>query len=215
MPTTSAPPALTASRNTVLDLIKRGGPQSAKSLAESLGVTPMAVRLHLYELAEEGLVEETAKPQGRGRPTKIWSLTDAAARAFPDAHQGLALEMIDSIREMFGNEGLEKVIDRHSESQLTIYKEAMSGLKAPAARVKRLAELRSREGYMAHAAEDGADWLLIENHCPICSAAKACTQLCANELDVFQEALGSNLAVTREEHLLAGARRCVYRVRLK
>lgn len=214
MPATSAPPALTASRNTVLDLIKRGGPQSAKALAESLGVTPMAVRLHLYELAEEGLVEETSKPQGRGRPTKIWSLTDAAARAFPDAHQGLALEMIDSIREMFGNEGLEKVIDRHSESQLTLYKAAMSGLTAPAARVKRLAELRSREGYMANAAEDGDDWLLIENHCPICSAAKACTQLCANELDVFQEALGSDLKVTREEHLLAGARRCVYRVSL-
>jgi predicted ArsR family transcriptional regulator len=100
----------------------------------------MAVRLHLYELAEESLVEETAKPKGRGRPTKIWSLTPAAA-------------------------------------------------------------------------EDGDDWLLIENHCPICSAATACQRLCANELDVFQQALGPDTEVTRESHLLAGARRCVYRIR--
>ena len=175
MTATSSSPALTATRTTVLDLLKRGGPQSAGALAEQLGVTAMAVRLHLYDLAEEGLLEETSKPQGRGRPTKIWSLTEAAVRAFPDAHQGLALEMIGSIREMFGEEGLAKVIDRHSDSQLAAYREELSGLDSIGARVRRLTELRTAEGYMAVAAQDGDDWLLIENHCPICSAAKACT----------------------------------------
>ena len=212
MTATPSSPALTATRTTVLDLLKRGGPQSAGALAEQLGVTAMAVRLHLYDLAEEGLLEETSKPQGRGRPTKIWSLTEAAARAFPDAHQGLALEMIGSIREMFGEEGLAKVIDRHSDSQLTAYREQLSGLDSIGARVRRLTELRTAEGYMAAAAQDGDDWLLIENHCPICSAAKACTRLCANELDVFRKALGPDTSVTREDHLLAGARRCVYRI---
>lgn len=203
---------MTATRNTVLDLLKRGGPQSASALAESLGVTAMAVRLHLYELAEEGLIEQTAKPQGRGRPTKIWSLTEAAARIFPDAHQGLALEMITSIREMFGEEGLARVIDKHSESQLAAYREHLSGLSDLGARVKRLTELRSAEGYMAAAAQDGDDWLLIENHCPICSAAKACQRLCANELQVFQDALGADVNIIREDHILAGARRCAYRI---
>ena len=212
MTATSSSPALTATRTTVLDLLKRGGPQSAGALAEQLGVTAMAVRLHLYDLAEEGLLEETSKPKGRGRPTKIWSLTEAAARAFPDAHQGLALEMIGSIREMFGEEGLAKVIDRHSDSQLTAYREDLSGLDSIGARVRRLTELRTAEGYMAVTAQDGDDWLLIENHCPICSAAKACTRLCANELDVFRKALGPDTSVTREDHLLAGARRCVYRI---
>ena len=212
MSTPTSTPALTATRNTVLDLLKRGGPQSAASLAESLGVTAMAVRLHLYDLAEEGLIEETSKPQGRGRPTKIWSLTDKAARIFPDAHQGLALEMIESIREMFGEEGLAKVIDRHSETQLAAYSSELSSLTNPGERVRRLAELRTQEGYMAAAAEDGDDWLLIENHCPICSAATACTRLCKNELEVFQTALGKDVTVSREDHLLAGARRCLYRV---
>lgn len=199
-------------RNTVLDLLKRGGPQSAGALAETLGVTAMAVRLHLYELAEEGLIEESSKPKGRGRPTKIWSLTQAASRVFPDAHQGLALEMIESIREMFGEDGLAKVIDRHSDSQLAAYRAHLSGLNGVGDRVRRLTELRSAEGYMAAAAEDEGDWLLIENHCPICSAATACTRLCANELDVFRKALGDDVTVTREDHLLAGARRCVYRI---
>lgn len=208
-----APPAPTETRNTVLDLLKRNGPQSAAMLADSLGVTPMAVRLHLYELAGEGLVEETSRPKGRGRPTKIWSLTDAAARIFPDAHQGLALEMIGTIREMFGEEGLARVIDRHSDTQLTAYRKALAGIGTVGARVRKLAELRSQEGYMAAAAEDGGDWLLIENHCPICSAATECQRLCTNELDVFRQALGPGADVTREDHLLSGARRCVYRIR--
>ena len=66
---------------------------------------------------------------------------------------------------------------------------------------------------MAAAAEDGDDFLLIENHCPICSAAKACTRLCKNELQVFQNALGPDTKVTREDHILSGARRCVYRIK--
>ena len=53
---------------------------------------------------------------------------------------------------------------------------------------------------------------LIENHCPVCSAARACTGLCANELQVFQDVLGDEVRVAREEHILQGARRCVYRV---
>ena len=93
------------------------------------------------------------------------------------------------------------------------YGKALAKDRTLAARVKHLAKLREAEGYMALAQKDGRDWLLIENHCPICSAAKACTGLCANELEVFQDVLGEDVEVSREEHILADARRCVYRVK--
>ena len=54
--------------------------------------------------------------------------------------------------------------------------------------------------------------LLVENHCPICAAAKACQQFCRSELRVFQEALGDDVTVERVDHILAGARRCAYLV---
>ena len=79
-------------------------------------------------------------------------------------------------------------------------------------RVRRLAELREREGYMARAERDGRDWLLIEDHCPICAAASACQGFCRSELMLFQDVLGPDVQVTREQHLLAGGRRCTYRV---
>jgi predicted ArsR family transcriptional regulator len=59
---------------------------------------------------------------------------------------------------------------------------------------------------------DGTLWL-IENHCPICIAARACQNLCRSELAIFQSVLGADAVVERTEHLLAGARRCAYRIR--
>ena len=201
-----------ATRTGVLDLLKRGGPADAGALAETLGVTPMAVRLHLYELEKEGLVAAHSEPRGRGRPLKIWALTETSARVFPDAHQGLAVQLIKSVESLFGEAGLNKVIADHGAIQRANYLVRLEGAKTLGERVKRLAKARADEGYMAEAKRDGAAWLLVENHCPVCSAAKICTRLCTNELAVFQQVLGKDVAVTREEHILSGARRCAYRI---
>ena len=56
--------------------------------------------------------------------------------------------------------------------------------------------------------EGEGDYLLLENHCPVCSAARACQGLCASELELFQRVLGPGVTVVREDHILAGARRC-------
>ena len=62
------------------------------------------------------------------------------------------------------------------------------------------------------AVADGEDMLLIEHHCPICNAATECQSLCRSELDVFRAALGDDAQVVREQHLLSGDTRCVYRI---
>lgn len=204
-----------ATRAAILDMLKREGALCASQIGPALGLTPMAARLQLYALEEEGLVVSRAEAQGRGRPLKRWSLTQASAKVFPDAHQALAVEMINAVEDLFGPEGLKKFIKRHGDMQRAAYGEKVIAAKTLSERVKRLADARSAEGYMAEAKRDGRDWLLIENHCPICSAARACTGLCANELQVFSDVLGPDISVTREEHILAGARRCAYRVMAK
>jgi predicted ArsR family transcriptional regulator len=66
---------------------------------------------------------------------------------------------------------------------------------------------------MAEVKKDGAGaWLLLEHHCPICSAAHACSSLCREELKLFQRVLGDEVRVERISHILAGEGRCAYRV---
>ncbi|MDQ7018283.1 MAG: transcriptional regulator [Robiginitomaculum sp.] len=199
-------------RRAIMDVLKLQGAQPAAALAKRFGVTAMAVRQHLYALQEEGMVAAQSQPSGRGRPTKLWALTAKAEGLFPDAHQELAVDLLSHMRAQFGEAGLAGIIDRHSTAQRHSYEAALAGHKTLEARVNALARLRNDEGYMAAVKRDGKDWLLIENHCPICAAARSCTRLCANELDVFTQVLGPTAKVVREEHILAGARRCAYRV---
>ena len=109
--------------------------------------------------------------------------------------------------------GTPVMLEVRSREQTETYRDAMKDRTDLGGRLERLAALRTDEGYMAtvRRGADGA-WLLIENHCPICSAAKACSGLCRAELAVFRAVLGEDVFVERTDHILAGARRCAYRV---
>ncbi|MGH6948087.1 MAG: helix-turn-helix transcriptional regulator [Kiloniellales bacterium] len=199
-------------RCAIRDLLKRVGPQSANALAARLDLTAMAVRQQLYELAAKKLVDNEARGGGVGRPAKLWRLTADADRFFPDGHAELTADLLSAMGEAFGARGLEKLLKARERRQVASYR-ARLGKGALKRRLEALAALRSAEGYMA-AVEKGADgsWLLVENHCPICAAARLCSGLCSGELAVFRAALGPGVAVERIDHILAGARRCAYRV---
>ena len=203
--------AETRSREAILDMLKRRGPLTATEIAETLSLTAMAVRQHLYALQAEALVAYSAQPRPIGRPAKLWRLTEASDRFFPDAHAELTVDLIAAAREAFGAEGMDRLLAIRTRDQIAAYGRRIGGRRALAERLEALAAIRSEEGYMAEVqkAEDGA-FLLIENHCPICHAAAACTGLCAAELSVFQAVLGEDVEVRRSDHILAGARRCAY-----
>ena len=207
----TARPATT--RRALLDLLKRDGAQDAGSLARRLGVSAMAVRQHLYDFQAEGLVEAKAVARGRGRPAKLWHLTDAAARLFPDAHAELPVELLATLRETLGQAELDRLLVARSERQAQSYVRRVPAGLPLAERLAALAALRSGEGYMATIQAEGEGFLLLENHCPICIAARACSGLCATELAVVRAVLGPDAEIERVEHILAGARRCAYRIR--
>lgn len=203
-------------RRAVLERLKQDGPQPAAQLARQLGVSAMAVRQHLYELAEQKLVTYEEQPQPLGRPAKLWRLTPEADRFFPEAHAELAVGLIEAVSEAFGRAGLDRLVATRAAHQTSAYKKQIPAGSSLRRRLARLAEIRTREGYMAEVqTDDDGALLLVENHCPICAAATACTGLCDAELQVFRQVLGRDVEVARAEHIVSGARRCAYRVTRK
>ncbi|WP_293905939.1 metalloregulator ArsR/SmtB family transcription factor [Phenylobacterium sp.] len=199
----------------ILFQLKTRGPAETLALAAVLGVSRQATLQHLERLVADGLVAHTDERRGVGRPRRTWSLTDMAQVRFPDTHAQLTLEMLDAVRAEFGEDGVERLVARREQATVRAYTTALAGAKRLEARVARLAELRTTEGYMADWTPDpGGGFLLVENHCPICAAAAACQGFCRAELQVFREALGPDVSVERTDHILAGARRCAYRIRL-
>lgn len=202
-------------RERVLFLLKRDGPQATARVAQQLGVTAMAVRQHLAVLQAEGLVEFSDEARKVGRPARVWRLTPKAYGRFPDHHGDLAVEMLQQVQSAFGAEGLQRLTEGWTRQQLAAYRAQMPTAGLPLdQRVAALVRIRCAQGFMAEA-RTGQDGVieLVENHCAIAKAAHCCAQLCGGELWLFRELLGEGVRIERVEHLLAGDRRCTYRIR--
>lgn len=199
----------------ILFRLKSKGPASTAILAQELDMTAEAGRLQIQKLLAAGLIEgQTESSNSAGRPKQLWRLTSAGYSRFPDSHAQLAVQLIASVNTLFGAQGMEQLIQQRETTMRAAYLEACNPLPGIEQKLIRLAELRENEGYMARVETDGEDWLLIEDHCPICAAATSCQAFCRSELQLFQTVLGNAVSVEREEYLLSMGRRCVYRIRL-
>lgn len=195
-----------------LCILKKKGAQCVKALADEMAITVEGARFHLMKLAKDGLVKSESIAEGRGRPKKMWSLKKEGHERFPDAHAELTVNLIKRMRESLGEEAVEQVIGQHEQATRSRYSDEIEDADSLEARVAKLAEIRTREGYMAEYKKENGEFLFIENHCPICSAAKICQRFCRAELNVFQSVLGNDVQVERTEHIIAGARRCAYKI---
>ncbi|QUM90227.1 transcriptional regulator [Moritella sp. 36] len=202
----------------ILSLLKVEGALTAKVLASELGLTTMGVRQHLQALEDGGDISFEDKKAVRGRPTRYWSLTTQSNSHFSDRHEELSVQLIDSVKVIFGDEGLEQLIAHREQMSLALYSDRLASKPDLLGKLEALAELRSEEGYMATVVVDSdiddknTVYWLMENHCPICAAASRCLNFCRSELNLFQTLLVGIATVEREEHIVEGARRCAYKV---
>ena len=189
---------------------------TAKQLSECLKMTTMGVRQHLQLLEETLDLNFYDQKAARGRPTRFWQLTEKANSHFEDRHEELTVQLLISVREVFGEQGVDKLIRQREDTIQSNYQQLMSGKTTIEQRLTKLVEVRSVEGYMASfeklTGQEKNTWLFVENHCPICAAATACVNFCRSELTIFQSLFLDLATISREKHIIAGARRCTYKV---
>ncbi len=157
------------------------------------------------------MVEAHSECRGVGRPVQRWHLTALGNKRFPDCHAELTVKILTTIRRELGEDAIGKIITARENEARRDYFDKLQGAETLEERIIRLVAIRTEEGYMAQwEKEPEGSWLIIENHCPICSAARMCQGFCRAELELFQTVL--NASVERVEYLLTDSRRCVYRV---
>ncbi|MFI6478084.1 helix-turn-helix transcriptional regulator [Nonomuraea sp. NPDC050663] len=182
-------------RARVARLILEHGPITAAALGERLGLTPAAVRRHLDALEAEGMIEpRTMRPRGqrgRGRPAKLFAITDAGRSAFEHAYDDLAGSALRFLAERLGEEAVSDFARSQVKGLVERLEPVMSAVPADR-RVQMLAEALSAEGYAASAtkAKSGGDQL-CQHHCPVAHAAAEFPQLCEAETEAFGQLLGT------------------------
>ena len=196
MPSGTAVARDESTRDRVARSILTNGPSSAAVLADRLELTPAAVRRHLDHLLEEGVVESREErvygPRGRGRPAKVFALTDTGRHAFHQAYDDLATTALHYIAEAGGDEAVAEFARRRIAEVEKRYRQlvdaAPEGKKAEA-----LAQALSVDGFAASTQQAGAGEQLCQHHCPVAHVAEQFPQLCEAETEVFARLLGKHV----------------------
>ncbi|MDH2430230.1 transcriptional regulator [Sphaerisporangium sp. TRM90804] len=182
-------------RARVARLILEHGPINAAALGERLGLTPAAVRRHLDALLAEGMIEpRAARPRvqrGRGRPAKLFVITDAGRGAFVHAYDGLAGGALRFLAERVGEDAVGEFARAQVGGLIRRLGPAMREASADQ-RVRVLAEALTADGYAASASEakSGGEQL-CQHHCPVAHVAAEFPQLCEAETEAFGRLLGT------------------------
>jgi predicted ArsR family transcriptional regulator len=187
-------------RARVARLILEHGPITASGLGQRMGLTPAAIRRHLDALLADGMIEtRRARPQaqrGRGRPAKMFVITDAGRSAFVHAYDDLATSALRFLAEAAGEQAVVEFARRQIADLERRYLPVVHG--APQhQRVRVLADALSADGYAAsagkspHTAGPLAGQQLCQHHCPVAHVAAEFPQLCEAETEAFARLLGT------------------------
>jgi predicted ArsR family transcriptional regulator len=196
-------------RHEVARLLLEQGPMTAVVVAEQLGISPTAVRRHLDALLADGEAEtrdaSRRGPRGRGRPAKLFLLTESGRARFGHAYDDLAVSAIRFLAEHAGEDAVRAFAERRVASLVEPHRSAITGSSDPAARAEALATALTREGYAASTRQVGAGAFekkapgqhvgaqLCQHHCPVAHVAAEFPQLCEAETEAFAKLLGTHV----------------------
>ncbi len=190
-PTSDAPTRQRVAR-TILEL----GPSTAATLAERLSLTPAAVRRHLDHLVETGLAESreprTQGVRGRGRPAKLFALTEAGRDLFEQQYDDLAAQAMRFLAETAG----EEAVSRFAKSRLADLERRITELQVAQPEVapaQALAAAMSEAGYAATLTPGPVGAQLCQQHCPVAHVAHEFPQLCEAETALISRTVGRHV----------------------
>lgn len=185
-----------STRQRVAQSILEHGPSTAGELAGRLGLTPAAIRRHLSALAERQ--EITSREQrvygqrGRGRPSKVFLLTDQGRATFYQAYDDLAIQALRALATTAGPSAVTKVAEERF-GQVEQRYEALRETDPDRSPAEVLAEALSADGYVASIKPARLGEQLCQHHCPVAHVAAEFPQLCEAETQLFSRLLGSHV----------------------
>ena len=180
-------------RDLVARSILENGPSTAAVLGERLGLTPAGIRRHLDLLVADGVLEardpRAASIRGRGRPSKVFVMSDKGRETFEHSYDDLAVAALKFMSAQSG----EHLVNAFAQSRADdIERKATVAIAKRSHKVDALATFLSDQGYAASVTERPMGQELC-HHCPIAHVAAEFPQLCEAETEALSKVLGTHV----------------------
>lgn len=186
-------------RDAIARLILERGPATASTLSQSLALTPAGIRRHLELLVADGILEarepRTASARGRGRPSKVFLMTDAGRAQFEHTYDDLAVSALRFMASHSGEHLVASFAQSRADDIETKANEYIEQNRTSRKndKVALLAEFLTDQGYAASVEDRGLGEEICQHHCPIAHVASAYPQLCEAETQAFSRLLGTHV----------------------
>lgn len=193
--TGSNPPGDDArTRDLVARSILENGPSTAAVLGERLGLTPAGIRRHLDLLVSDGVLEarepRASSIRGRGRPSKVFVMSDRGREKFEHSYDDLAVAALKFMSAQSG----EHLVNAFAQSRADdMERKATVAIGKRSHTVEALANFLSDQGYAATVHEKPMGEELCQHHCPIAHVAAEFPQLCEAETEALSKILGTHV----------------------
>ena len=183
-----------STRDAVARSILENGPSTAVVLGERLGLTPAGIRRHLDLLISDGILEAREPHQallrGRGRPSKVFVMTDSGREQFEHSYDDLAVAALKFMSAQSG----EHLVKAFAQSRADdIEKKATVALAKRSNKTEALADFLTDQGYAASVESRPLGEQLCQHHCPIAHVAAEFPQLCEAETEALSRILGTHV----------------------
>jgi len=183
-----------STRDAVARSVLENGPSTAVVLGERLGLTPAGIRRHLDLLIADGILEarepNMALSRGRGRPSKVFVMTDSGREQFEHSYDDLAVAALKFMSAQSG----EHLVQAFAQSRADdIERKANIALAKRSHKSEALATFLTEQGYAASIEVRANGEELCQHHCPIAHVAAEFPQLCEAETAALSRILGSHV----------------------
>lgn len=199
-----------ATRQQILDYIRRQGRATVKDLDTFLSLTSTGVRQHLTVLEREGLVHAHEERGHVGRPALVYKLTDKGDALYPKSYDQLANVLLEEVHELAGAEVLQTLLRRVATRFAEPYKERLEG-RPLSQRVQEASLIIQERGCLAECSQDGEDWLIKQYTCPFPNVAGQNSCVCSLDVEFVRQLVGADARLTTS--LLRDDDACTFRIR--
>jgi predicted ArsR family transcriptional regulator len=187
-------------REAIARSILENGPSTALALSQRLGITPAGIRRHLDALVDEGIIEPRdprVREVGRGRPSKVFVMTDLGRASFEHSYDDLAISAIRFIAQVENQSQASAsgvrafALTRAEEMERKFHLVAKATSHQTSATA--LVDFLTKEGYAASIHQLPIGLEICQHHCPIAHVAAEFPQICETETEIFSKILGSHV----------------------
>jgi predicted ArsR family transcriptional regulator len=192
----------------ILNTLKRTRGLSVNELVAKMKMSYMGIKQHCLTLERDGYLDTWRRPQKMGRPEMVYRLTRRTHDLFPCDSNELTLELLKSIKEIYGANAPEKLLFNVFERKTARLKEKVKGTTV-AERAKWVVKEREKEGFMSQfTTEEEGGPQILECHSPIMNLLDEYPIVGRLEQDMVQSVLGT--PVRREETRNSGLYECAF-----